>query len=309
MDTIILKARGKINLTLDVVGKRDNGYHDLRMIMQTINLHDTITITKTKTEGIRINNNLAWLPKDDKNITYKAAAKFLEESNIKAGIYIDIFKRIPVAAGLAGGSSDAAAVLVGLNKLFGTHYSKRQLMKMGVEIGADVPFCILRGTVLAEGIGEVLTPLPSLPSMHILLAKPNISVSTASVYKALNVAEIEKHPATDDYVEAIKRQDINYMTTHMGNVLEDVTIKMHPQIEEIKQDMIRMGALGSMMSGSGPTVFGIFPSKYEATLAAEYFKNKCGLREVHVTSTFCKAKREGKRRHERKRYKHKHEDK
>ena len=309
MDTIMLKARGKINLTLDVVGKRDNGYHDLRMIMQTINLHDTITITKTKTEGIRINNNLAWLPKDDKNITYKAAAKFLQESNIKSGIYIDIFKRIPVAAGLAGGSSDAAAVLVGLNKLFDTRYSKRKLMKMGVEIGADVPFCILRGTALAEGIGEVLTPLPSLPSMHILLAKPNISVSTASVYKALNLSEIEKHPETDHYVEAIKRQDISYMTTHMGNVLEDVTIKIHPQIEDIKRDMMHMGALGSMMSGSGPTVFGIFPSKYEATLAAEYFKNKCGLREVHVTSTFCKAKREGRRRNERKRYKHKPENK
>ena len=304
MDTIVLKARGKINLTLDVVGKRDNGYHDLRMIMQTINLHDTITITKTKTPGIRINNNLAWLPKDDKNITYKAAVKFLEESNIKAGIYIDIFKRIPVAAGLAGGSSDAAAVLIGLNKLFDTRYSKKKLMEIGVEIGADVPFCILRGTALAEGIGEVLTPLPSLPPMHIVLAKPNISVSTASVYKALSVQEIKKHPQTDEYVEAIKNKDINYLVTHMENVLEDVTIKMHPQIQEIKDDMLRMGALGSMMSGSGPTVFGIFPSKYEATLAAEYFKNKCKLREVHVTSTFCKAKREGKRRYERKRYRH-----
>lgn len=303
MDTIVLKARGKINLTLDVVGKRDNGYHDLRMIMQTINLYDTITIKKTKTPGIRINNNLAWLPKDDRNITYKAAEKFLKEANITSGVYIDIFKRIPVAAGLAGGSSDAAAVLVGLNKLFETHFSKKKLMEMGLEIGADVPFCILRGTVLAEGIGEVLTPLPSLPSLYIVLAKPNISVSTASVYKALKLDEITKHPKTDEYVEAIKARDIPYMTNNMDNVLEEVTIKMHPQIEKIKEDMLAQGALGSMMSGSGPTVFGIFPSKHKATLAAEYFKNQCGLREVHVTSTFCKAKREGKRR-ERRKFKH-----
>lgn len=303
MDTIVLKARGKVNLTLDVVGKRANGYHDLRMIMQTINLYDTITIKKTKTPGIRINNNLAWLPKDDKNITYKAAERFFKESNIKSGVYIEIFKRIPVAAGLAGGSSDAAAVLVGLNKLFETHYTRKKLMEIGLEIGADVPFCILRGTVLAEGIGEVLTPLPALPAMHIVLAKPNVSVSTASVYKALKVDEITKHPKTDEYVEAIKNCDIPYITTNMENVLEDVTIKMHPQIEQIKEAMIRHGALGSMMSGSGPTVFGIFPSKYKATLAAEYFKNQCGLREVHVTTTFCKAKREGKR-YERRKFKH-----
>lgn len=303
MDTIVLKARGKINLTLDVIGKRANGYHDLRMIMQTINLYDTITIKKTKTPGIRINNNLAWLPKDDKNITYKAAERFFKESNINGGVYIDIFKRIPVAAGLAGGSSDAAAVLVGLNKLYETHYSRKKLMEIGLEIGADVPFCILRGTVLAEGIGEVLTPLPSLPSMHIVLAKPNMSVSTASVYKALKLDEITVHPSTDEYVEAIKNQDIQYITNNMANVLEEVTIKMHPQIEEIKKEMLKHGALGSMMSGSGPTVFGIFPSKYKAALAAEYFKNKCGLREVHVTSTFCTFKREG-RKHARRNFKH-----
>lgn len=300
MDTVVLKARGKINLTLDVVGKRDNGYHDLRMIMQTINLYDTITIKKTKTPGIRINNNLAWLPKDDRNITYKAAEHFLQEAQITNGVYIDIFKRIPVAAGLAGGSSDAAAVLVGLNKLFETHFTKKKLMEIGLKIGADVPFCILRGTALAEGIGEVLTPLPSLPTMHILLAKPNISVSTASVYKALKVDEIQKHPQTDAYVDAIKARDMQFITQHMENVLEDVTVKMHPQIEEIKQDMLKYGALGSMMSGSGPTVFGIFPNRYKATVAAEYFKNQYGLREVHVTSTFCKAKREGKRRERRK---------
>lgn len=299
MNTIILKARGKINLTLDVIGKRPNGYHDLRMIMQTINLYDTIKIKKTKTPGIRINNNLAWLPKDDRNITYKAAQLFLEEMQIESGIYIDIFKRIPVAAGLAGGSSDAAAVLVGMNKLFETYLSKKKLMEMGLKLGADVPFCIARGTMLAEGIGEELTPLKTLPFTHILLAKPNISVSTASVYKALKVDEIKTHPKTDEVVDAINKQDMHFVIHNMQNVLEEVTIKMHPEIEKIKKDMLRYGALGSMMSGSGPTVFGIFESKQKAVKAAHYFKETMGLREVHVTSTFTRYKGEGRRRERR----------
>lgn len=303
MNTIVLKARGKINLTLDVIGKRPNGYHDLRMIMQSINLYDTIKIKKTKTPGIRINNNLAWLPKDDRNITYKAAQLFLEEMGIVSGIYIDIVKRIPVAAGLAGGSSDAAAVLVGMNKLFKTELTKKQLMEMGLKIGADVPFCILRGTALAEGIGEELTRLKAVPYMHVLLAKPNISVSTASVYGALKVDAITNHPQTDDVVEAINKQDMDFVIHNMKNVLEEVTIKMHPEIEQIKKDMLRYGALGSMMSGSGPTVFGIFETKQQAVAAAEHFREKCGLKEVHVTSTFSKYKGEGKR-HERRISKH-----
>ncbi|MGL4799106.1 MAG: 4-(cytidine 5'-diphospho)-2-C-methyl-D-erythritol kinase [Cellulosilyticaceae bacterium] len=304
MHTIVLKARGKINLTLDVIGKRPNGYHDLRMIMQTINLYDTIKIKKTKTPGIRINNNLAWLPKDDRNITYKAAQLFLEETGIESGIYIDIVKRIPVAAGLAGGSSDAAAVLVGMNKLFDTEFSKKQLMDMGLKIGADVPFCILRGTALAEGIGEELTKLKSVPYTHILLAKPNISVSTASVYKALKVNEIKEHPLTDQVVHAIQTQDMDFVVHNMRNVLEDVTIAMHPEIEKIKEGMLQKGATGTMMSGSGPTVFGVFETKQKAIAAAHYFRETVGLREVHVTSTFVKDKGEG-RRYERRISKHK----
>ncbi len=305
MDTITLKARGKINLTLDVIGKRENGYHDLRMIMQTINLYDTIKIKKTKTPGIRIHNNLAWLPADDRNIAYKSTQLFLQESGIVSGIYIDIVKRIPVAAGLAGGSSDAAAVLIGLNKLFQTGYTKKQLMEMGVKIGADVPFCIMRGTVLAEGIGEELTPLKSLPYTHILLVKPNISVSTASVYKALKVDEIKTHPQTDHVIEAINQGDLTEVFANMGNVLEDVTVKMHPGIEKIKSKMIEYGAINSMMSGSGPTVFGVFDSKKKAQVAATFFKNKWELREVHVTSTFYQGRREGKKHVRRQR---KHED-
>ncbi|MGL4738460.1 MAG: 4-(cytidine 5'-diphospho)-2-C-methyl-D-erythritol kinase [Cellulosilyticaceae bacterium] len=293
MNSIVLKAKAKINLTLDAIGKRENGYHDLRMIMQTVNLHDTISIKKIKTPGIKMNTNLHWLPKDEKNIAYKAAQLFLEESGIKSGVYINVYKRIPVAAGLAGGSTDAAAVLVGMNKLFETAYSKKKLMEMGVKLGADVPFCIMRGTVLAEGIGEVLTPLPALPYTYVVLAKPNISVSTASVYGGLRIDEIEMHPQTDDVVQAIKDQDMQFVINHMANVLEEVTIKMHPEIEKIKTDMLKFGAKGSMMSGSGPTVFGVFGDKEKALEAVAYFKAN-GLREVHLTSTFCPSKREGK---------------
>ncbi len=300
MDTITLKARGKINLTLDVIGKRPNGYHDLRMIMQTINLYDTIKIKKTKTPGIRINNNLAWLPKDDRNITYKAAQLFMKHYNIQTGIYIDITKRIPVAAGLAGGSSDAAAVLIGMNKLFDTRLTKRQLMEMGLQIGADVPFCIARGTMLAEGIGEVLTPLKPLPYLHILLAKPNLSVSTAGVYKALKVDAITNHPKTDEVISAINTHDIPFVISNMGNVLEEVTIPMHKEIQTIKDKMMAYGAQGSMMSGSGPTVFGIFKTKREAMFAATYFKQVMHLKEVHVTSTFSQYRKEGNKYERRK---------
>lgn len=295
MDAITLKARGKINLTLDVVGKRPNGYHDLRMIMQSISLYDTIKIKKTKTPGIRIHTNLIWLPKDDRNITYKTAKLFLEESGLSSGIYIDIHKRIPVAAGLAGGSADAAAVLVGMNKIFRTGYTQEKLMEMGLKIGADVPFCIKRGTVLAEGIGEILTPLEPFPYSYILLAKPNISVSTASVYGALKLEAIKAHPKTDEVVKAINRGDRSFVIQEMKNVLEEVTIPMHPEIETIKNQMLALGAVGSMMSGSGPTVFGIFASKQKAIQAAMYFKGECKLREVHVTSTFGNYKREGRK--------------
>lgn len=303
MDTIVLRAKGKINLTLDVVGRRENGYHDLRMIMQSINLYDTIKIKKTKTPGIKIENNLSWLPTDDKNIAYKAAKLFLEEAGIESGIYINIFKRLPVAAGLAGGSSNAAAVLIGMNKIFKTEFTKKELMAMGLKLGADVPFCILRGTALAEGIGEELTPLTSLPYTHILLAKPNVSVSTGSVYRGLDLENIKNHPNTDEVVKAINKGNREFVIHNMRNVLEDVTIKIHPQIQSIKEDMLAQGAIGTMMSGSGPTVFGVFDTREACIKAAEYFKQECGLREVHVTSTYYQGRREGKHR-ERRKFKH-----
>ncbi len=287
MDTIRLKAKAKINLSLDVIGKMDNGYHNLRMIMQTINLHDTIQMKRTKSSKIQIKTNLKWLPADERNIAYKTAELFLKEMNITEGAYIDILKRIPISAGLAGGSSDAAAVLVGLNKLYQTRLTKKELMLLGVQIGADVPFCILRGTVLAEGIGDILTPLNPIEDTDILIVKPNINVSTASVYGDLSVPDIKQHPQTEALLEAIQNGDNKFVFNNMYNVLQEVTIPKYPQIQTIKEDMIKQGAIASMMSGSGPTVFGIFEDKDKCQQAGLYFKANCNIREVYYTTTYC----------------------
>ena len=288
MNSIILKARGKINLTLDVVGKRENGYHDLRMIMQTINLHDTLYIRKTKVPGIRLQANYPWLPTNEKNIAYRAAQIFFEELEQKNGVAIEITKRIPVSAGLAGGSTDAAATLIGLNRLFNTGYTREKLMDMGLKLGADVPFCILRGTVLAEGIGEELTPLKSMPYTHVVLVKPPISVSTAVVYKNLDINNIHLHPDTEAAIRAIENKDLHGIAKNMVNVLEGVTIPMYPIIREFKEELIKHGAVGAMMSGSGSTVFGLFESKEKAYRAAKYFKWQRNVRDVYLTTTFSK---------------------
>lgn len=286
MNSIILKGRAKINLTLDVVGKRENGYHDLEMIMQTVNLYDTIYIRKTKVPGIRLKANYSWLPTNEKNIAYRAAQLFFEESGIDGGIAIEITKRIPVAAGLAGGSTDAAATLVGLNKLYETHYSREKLMEMGLKLGADVPFCIARGTMLAEGIGEELTPLTPMPQTYVVLVKPPISVSTAVVYKNLNINQIKKHPETKVVIEALAEGNVQKIADHMSNVLEEVTIGMHSEIEDIKKDFMKHGAMGTMMSGSGSTVFGLFETREAAIRAAKFFKMYHNIREVYVTTTY-----------------------
>ncbi|MDF2878120.1 MAG: 4-diphosphocytidyl-2C-methyl-D-erythritol kinase [Clostridia bacterium] len=291
MNSIILKGRGKINLTLDVVGKRANGYHDLRMIMQTINLYDTLHIRKTRATGIRVGANYSWLPTNDKNIAYRAAQLFFEETQIKGGIAIEITKRIPVAAGLAGGSADAAATLVGLNRLYDTRYSRQQLMDMGLKLGADVPFCILRGTVLAEGIGEELTPLAPMLHTHIVLVKPPISVSTALVYSNLDINAIKAHPRTEEMIQAIQDKDLYKIADHMVNVLEGVTILMHPIIQDLKEDLVKHGAVGAMMSGSGSTVFGLFESKEKAHAAVGHFKVQRGIRDVYMTTTYCKTQK------------------
>lgn len=286
MNSIILKGRAKINLTLDVVGKRENGYHDLEMIMQSINLYDTIYIRKTKVQGVRLKSNYSWLPTNEKNIAYKAAELFFQETGITGGVAVEITKHIPVAAGLAGGSADAAATLVGMNRLYETHFSKEKLMEMGLKLGADVPFCIARGTMLAEGIGEKLTALTPMPTTYVVLVKPPFSASTAVVYGNLDIHNIKKHPNTKLVMEALSEEDVKKVAKNMANVLEEVTISMYPEIEKIKQEFVRCGALGTMMSGSGSTVFGLFESEEAAKKASKHFKMKHDMREVYITTTF-----------------------
>lgn len=283
MDRIELKALGKINLGLDVLGRRENGYHDVRMVMQTLYLYDNVTLIKKEEPGIEIESNLYFLPKDSGNIAWKAANLLMEEFNIPGGIKIILNKYIPVATGMAGGSSNAAAVLYGMNKMYKLGLSQQELMDRGVKLGADVPYCIMRGTVLAEGIGEILSPLPPMPKCQILIAKPPVSVSTKAIYEAIDSKEIEDHPDIDGIIEGLKEHDLDKIAVSMGNVLEKVTVDMHPEIAQIKECMLENGALGAMMSGSGPTVFGIFRSRRAAQEAYEKVKAQGIAKQVYVT--------------------------
>lgn len=283
-DIITLKALAKINLGLDVLGRRENGYHDVRMVMQTIYLYDNVTMERTDQLGIELTCNLFYLPVDETNIAYKAAKLLMDEFDILGGVRIVLDKHIPVAAGLAGGSANAAAVLVGMNRLFSLGLSQEDLMKRGVSLGADVPYCVMRGTVLAEGIGEVLSPLPPLPKCCVLIAKPGISVSTKTVYEKLDSQEIEVHPNIDGILEGLKKQDIQKVALSMGNVLEAVTIGEYPVIEQIKDVMKDSGALNAMMSGSGPTVFGIFEDRQRAKEAQQKIRELQIAKQVYIAN-------------------------
>lgn len=284
MNQIELKALAKINLGLDVLGKRENGYHDVRMVMQSVYLYDEVKITKRKEPGIVLSTNLGFLPSGEGNIAYKAAQLLMDEFQIGQGVDIVLDKHIPVAAGLAGGSSDAAAVLFGMNRLFGLKLSQKELMERGVKLGADVPYCIMRGTVLAEGIGENLTVLPAMPKCTALIAKPPVSVSTKTVYEALDAQEITEHPDIDGIISGLEKGDVRAVASSMGNVLEGVTIPMHPVIAEIKKEMMDAGALGAMMSGSGPTVFGLFDNRAAAKSAQKKIREKALTKQVYVTN-------------------------
>ena len=276
MDKLDLKALGKINLGLDVLGKRENGYHDVRMVMQTVYLYDQIRIEKRKEPGISLSTNLFYLPVNENNLAYRAASLLMEEFHIKEGVKITLDKHIPVAAGMAGGSSNAAAVLFGINRMFSLGLSQKDLMERAVSLGADVPYCIMRGTVLAEGIGEILTPLPNMPKCHVLLSKPPI-------YEKLDSYDSIEHPDIDGIIKGLKDGDIKKVAASMGNVLEHVTIEEHPVIEEIKNVMRKEGALNAMMSGSGPTVFGLFEDKKRAKKAAARIKELQLAKQAYVT--------------------------
>lgn len=282
------QALAKINLGLDVVRKREDGYHEVRMIMQNIGLHDDLELTVTKEPGIAIWTNRKDLPTDESNLVYKAAKLLMDEYDVQQGLQIHLEKNIPMAAGMAGGSSDAAATMIGVNELFGLGLTKEELMTRAVKIGADVPYCILGGTALAEGIGEILSPLPPMPKCHILIAKPPIDVPTKFVYGNLRANELENHPDIDTMISDLKEKNLNHMCQIMGNVLETVTIPAYPVIDEIKQLMMDAGADGAMMSGSGPTVFGIFTEEAAAKKAEAAVKNSGLAKEIFLTVPYNK---------------------
>ena len=269
--SFVYNAHAKINLGLDVIRRRDDGYHEVKMIMQTLALNDVITVEKIES-GIVVAANSASIPCDEHNLAYKAAKLLMDEFSINEGIKINIEKNIPVAAGMAGGSTDAAAAMKGVNDLFNLSLNEEELMKRSVKIGADVPYCIMEGTALSEGIGEVLTRLACPPDCKVLIAKPPIDVSTKFVYENLHANCLTKHPDIDGMVTAINEGNLNGICERMENVLETVTVKEYPIIDEIKKSMKKNGAINSLMSGSGPTVFGIFTN--EETAKAAYINIK-----------------------------------
>lgn len=283
---ISLKALAKINLGLDVVRRREDGYHEVRMIMQTIQLYDRLDIKRTQEPGIQIQTNLSFLPVNENNLIYKAAKLLMDEFSITDGVSVKLDKRIPVAAGMAGGSTDAAAMLIGVNRLFSLGLTKRQLMERGVQIGADVPYCIMRGTALAEGIGEALSPLPPMVKCPVLIAKPSISVSTKFVYQNLKLDDTTIHSDIDRLIDDIKAKNLHDIAAHMGNVLETVTIPNYPVIDEIKKHMLSNGAVGALMSGSGPTVFGLFDDEDTAKKAYKAMRSSHLARQVYLTSVY-----------------------
>lgn len=278
-----LKAYAKINLGLDVLRRRPDGYHEVSMIMQTVGLWDEVTLERTES-GISLTTDSGELPADKSNLAYRAALLMQENYPVPGGVRIHLQKNIPIAAGMAGGSTDAAAVMKGMNHLFDLGISDDELMKKSVVIGADVPFCILGGTALAEGIGEKLTPLPPAPACSVLIARPHISVSTREVYQCLDANGIRQHPDISGMVSAIRTGSLSGILSRMGNVLETVTIPAHPVIDSLKAELLRLGAAGSLMSGSGPTVFGLFPEESAARQAFRQLKENPEAKQVFLTT-------------------------
>ena len=283
-----LRAMAKINLGLDVLRKREDGYHEVRMIMQTIQMYDLLDIRKKEEPGISLSTNLPYVPSDERNLVYKAAKLLMDEFDIKEGLSMKLTKFIPVAAGMAGGSSDAAAAFVGVNRLFRLGLSEEELMKRAVQVGADVPYCVMRGTALAEGIGEKLTRLPGLPQCNVLVGKPGINVSTKLAYENLQLDQIQSHPDIDGMISDIENQDLHSLTAKMQNVFEPGIISQYPVIQEIKDLMEANGALKAMMSGSGPTVFGIFDDRSKLREATEALRNSHLAKTVFATQIYNK---------------------
>ncbi len=302
MNQLTRKAYAKINLGLDVLRKRPDGYHELAMVMQTVDICDELTFTVKDTPGIELtvewsyegwtkksaesiprDNEVQPVPSDQKNLVWRAAELLMAEFNLKQGVKITLTKKIPVAAGMAGGSSDCAATLLGINELFELGLTLEELQERGVKLGADVPYCILGGTALAEGIGEILTPLPPMPGCTLVVAKPAVSVSTPFVFKQLKVNELEEHPDISGMCAAIRKQDLDGVICRLGNVLEMVAIPHFPVVGDLKEELRQLGAKGVLMSGSGPTVFAIFQSEKQAWEAADKLKKTGLAAQIFVT--------------------------
>ena len=281
-----LRALAKINLGLDVIRKREDGYHEVRMIMQTIQMYDVLDIHKTDIPGISLTTNLPYIPVDEGNLAYRASKLLMNEFQIEEGLCMHLKKSIPVAAGMAGGSSDAAAALIGVNRIFHLGLSERQLMERAVKIGADVPYCIMRGTALAEGIGEKLTPIAQVPQCWVLIGKPGVSVSTKMAYGNLNLSAIERRPDIDGMIRDIESGDLYAMAGKMENVFEPGIIRQYPVIQAIKELMEKHGALKAMMSGSGPTVFGIFDDEAKIKTATDVLRRSGLAKVVFSTEVF-----------------------
>lgn len=277
-----IKAYAKINIALDVVGKRDDGYHLLKMIMQTVDLYDILELEKCNS-GINLKCNKHYVPTDEKNLAYKAAKLFMETYSIKSGVNINIVKNIPVSAGMAGGSTDAAAVIKMMNKMFNINASDDELEQLALKIGADVPYCINGGTALCEGIGEKITKLQPFKDKILVLVKPPFGVSTKEVYKSFDLSRVVFHPKTDEIINAMNNDDLYFVANNMKNLLENVTLKKHKVISNIKNDMKEYGAISSMMSGSGPTVFAFFDDMLKAQKCYDEMKKR--FKDVFITRT------------------------
>jgi 4-diphosphocytidyl-2-C-methyl-D-erythritol kinase len=265
---VLEKAPAKINLLLDVLHKRDDGYHEVEMIMTMVDLADRIEMQELPRDTIIISSQAGYIPLDEKNLAFQAARLIKDRYGVKQGVYIHLDKKIPVAAGLAGGSSDAAATLRGLNRLWKLDIPTEELERLGAELGSDVPFCITGGTAIARGRGEKLEPIEAPPQCWVVLAKPPINVSTADIYGKLRANEIQNHPSAEKMQEAIRLNRFDLVCERLGNVLEEVTLDTYPEVRQLKECMLRLGADGVLMSGSGPTVFGLISK--EAKVARIY---------------------------------------
>ncbi len=286
IDKTTQRAYAKINIGLDVLRRRADGYHEVKMIMQTVDIYDELVLERRKEPGIELRMDNSDLPSGGDNLICRAADLLFREKKITGGVNISLTKRIPIAAGMAGGSADAAAALRGVNELFDLGYSLKELQALGVGLGADIPYCLAGGIMLSEGIGEILTPLPAPPAAHLVIAKPDINVSTAFVYGNLHADRLAWHPDIDGMIAALQKGDLDGITGRLGNVLETVTVKAHPVIEQIKELLRKQGAENALMSGSGPTVFGIFKEKETAARAAEAVERGRLAKQIFVTTFY-----------------------